>query len=118
MTAAQRKRHEEAERYCAVDRDVNGNAPNGCGDRRGVEWFLLWSTIMMLRRKRLPGQSVPHIDLLCRGAELQGGLWARHGYDVNERLRQHAPHWPGDRRDKVRLIAACLEGARRQGGAR
>jgi hypothetical protein len=69
-----------------------------------------------IRGPRPPGQPVPHIDLLCEAAELQGEAWARLGFDVNQRIRQHARFWPGDRRDRVRLILAALDGARRAGG--
>jgi hypothetical protein len=57
----------------------------------------------------------PDIDRLIRAAELMGQAWRRLGHDVPKKLRQHSPHWPG-RRDRARLVAACLAGARRRGG--
>jgi hypothetical protein len=51
-----------------------------------------------------------------RRAEFQARAWARAGLDVQRKLREHAPHWPGDRALKVRLIMAALDGARRAGG--
>jgi hypothetical protein len=73
---------------------------------------------MILRPRRLPGQPLTShdIDNFCWRAALQGEAWARLGFDVNQRIRQHAPFWPGSRQDRVRLILATLEGAKRAGG--
>ena len=55
--------------------------------------------------------SVPE-PCLARLAEAQGRAWARVGADVRAKLKVHSPHWPGDRRQKMKLVLACLAGAR------
>jgi hypothetical protein len=66
-----------------------------------------------LRPDRQVERSVDH---LIRAAEMTGEMWARHGYDVNQRIRDHAPFWPGGRTGRLRLILAALKGAQRAGG--
>jgi hypothetical protein len=56
------------------------------------------------------------IDHMVPIAELMGETWARHGYHVQTMIREHVRSWPGARTGRLRLIAACLEGARRAGG--
>jgi hypothetical protein len=55
-------------------------------------------------------------DAALRRAERQGERWALAGLDVHRKVREHAPHWPGDRAQRIRLILAALDGARRAGG--
>jgi hypothetical protein len=69
---------------------------------------------MIVREDHTHGQPIGHIDVLCRAAELQGEMWARTGCDVHARLRRHAPGWPGDRSEKMRLILAALAAGRRR----
>jgi hypothetical protein len=74
---------------------------------------------------RMPRNPIPRphdrqdersIDRLIPIAELMGETWAQHGYHVQTMIREHVRSWPGGRTGRVRLIAACLEGARRAGG--
>jgi hypothetical protein len=61
-------------------------------------------------------QDPTDIGPLLPAAEMMGRLWAVQGLDVHAKLRESIASWPGDRRGKVRLRLAALEGARRAKG--
>jgi hypothetical protein len=56
--------------------------------------------------------------ILSRLAEVQGRAWALAGADVRQKLRIHSPDWPGDQRQRMRFILACLAGAKLGGTPR
>jgi hypothetical protein len=61
-------------------------------------------------------QDPANVGPLIPSAELMGRLWAVQGLDVHARLRESIASWPGDRRGKVRLRLAALDGANRAKG--
>jgi len=51
-------------------------------------------------------------DDLMKAAALQGRAWQRSGADIHAKLKRHAPHWPGDQRQRLHLVLASFLAAK------
>jgi hypothetical protein len=69
-----------------------------------------------IRQDYAHSQDATDVGPLLPAAELMGKIWQQTGRDVQAELRRAVASWPGDRRGKVRLRLAALEGARRARG--